>query len=141
MFISRSAAETEEFGEQLAARLSAGDVLALCGELGSGKTQLVKGIARSLGAQDVTSPTFTIVHEYSGGRLPLYHFDFYRLENSGALRGIDFDEYLSATGICVIEWADKFPGAIPSRATCVRLRICADGSRGIEVDPERQTSS
>jgi tRNA threonylcarbamoyladenosine biosynthesis protein TsaE len=134
MFISRSATETEEFGAQLARRLNAGDVLALCGELGSGKTQLVKGIARGLGsAGAVTSPTFTIVHEYPEGRLPLYHFDFYRLENSDDLRGIDFDEYLGATGVCVIEWADKFPSAITRRAAWLRLQMRGDGSRTIEL--------
>jgi tRNA threonylcarbamoyladenosine biosynthesis protein TsaE len=134
MFISNSAAETEETGVRLAHELGAGDILALVGDLGSGKTQLVKGIARGLGNADaVTSPTFTLVHEYSGGRLPLYHFDFYRLENIEGLRTIGFDEYIFGDGVCVIEWADEFPGAIPPQARWITLSIASDNVRHIHL--------
>ena len=134
MFISKSAAKTEEAGARLAPELRAGDVLALKGDLGAGKTQFVKGIARELGSSDVvTSPTFTLVHEYPGGRLPLYHFDFYRLENLEALRTIDFDEYIFGKGVSVIEWADKFPGALPSSAQWIRFDIISPDVRAITM--------
>ena len=133
MFISNSAAETEEAGARFAKELRAGDVLALSGELGSGKTQFVKGIARGLDcAATVTSPTFTLVHEYLEGRLPLYHFDFYRLESADALRSIDFDEYVSAAGVCVVEWADKFPTEVPSRTCWIRFDFESAEARTIE---------
>jgi tRNA threonylcarbamoyladenosine biosynthesis protein TsaE len=133
MFTSNSVAETEEAGAQRARKLRAGDVLALVGDLGSGKTHFVKGIARGLGAKDaVTSPTFTLVHEYSGGRLPLYHFDFYRLASIDALRTIGFDEYIFGDGISVIEWADRFPNAIPPQARWVTLSIASGNIRHIE---------
>jgi tRNA threonylcarbamoyladenosine biosynthesis protein TsaE len=132
MFTSNSVAETEEAGEQLARELRAGDVLALVGDLGSGKTHFVKGIARGLGANDtVTSPTFTLVHEYLGGRLPVYHFDFYRLATADALRTIGFDEYVFGDGASVIEWADKFPDAIPPQARWITLSINSDNIRHI----------
>lgn len=131
MFISNSAAETEAIGARLAQDSQSGDVFALCGELGAGKTQLVKGMARALGYDGpVTSPTFTLVHEYRGGRLPLYHFDWYRLENIDGLRGIGFEEY--DDGVSVIEWADKFSGAIPPGARSVALRIVSENSRSID---------
>jgi tRNA threonylcarbamoyladenosine biosynthesis protein TsaE len=133
MFTSNSTAETEEAGAQFAQTLRRGDVLALVGDLGAGKTQLVKGIARGLGSQDpVTSPTFTLVHEYSRGSLPLYHFDFYRLENADALRGIGFDEYIFGDGVSVIEWADRFPGAIPPRARWIRINLTSSNTRDID---------
>jgi tRNA threonylcarbamoyladenosine biosynthesis protein TsaE len=133
MFTSNSTAETEEAGAQLAQTLRAGDVLALVGDLGAGKTELVKGIARGLASSEsVTSPTFTLLHEYPDGYLPLYHFDFYRLESAGALRGIDFDEYVFGDGVSVIEWADKFPQAIPTRARWIKIKITSGDSREID---------
>src|SRR5438093_1183269 len=95
MTISRSAAETIAFGRALAGRLRAGDVVALSGELGAGKTCLVRGIAAGLGiAQNVTSPTFTIIHEYRSGRLPLYHVDLYRLDSMPETIAIGIEDYL-----------------------------------------------
>jgi tRNA threonylcarbamoyladenosine biosynthesis protein TsaE len=134
MFTSNSVAETEEAGVQFARELRAGDVLALVGDLGSGKTHFVKGIARGLGAKEaVTSPTFTLVHEYSGGRLPVYHFDFFRLVDVNALRTIGFDEYIfSGDGISVIEWADKFPDVIPPGARWIKLIITSGNTRRID---------
>src|SRR6267154_1540245 len=110
MFISVNAAETKAVGERLAEKIQAGDVLALIGDLGAGKTQFVKGLAKGLGSTEVvTSPTFTLVHEYQGSRLPIYHFDFYRIESLAALRAIGFDEIVFGDGVSVIEWAERSP--------------------------------
>lgn len=122
MIISRSVRETEAAGESFGAELRRGDVIALEGDLGAGKTHFVKGLARALGiSEEVTSPTFTLVHEYSGGRLPLYHCDFYRLENEAAALALGLDEYFEADGATVIEWADRFPKLLPAGARRIRL--------------------
>src|SRR2546426_299707 len=105
---THSATETIAFGRTLAEELRAGDVVALSGELGSGKTCLVKGIASGLGiTQDVTSPTFTIIHEYRSGRLPLYHVDLYRLDSLPQALAAGIEDYLGRDGITVIEWAER----------------------------------
>ena len=123
---SHSSAETFAFGQDIAATLRAGDVLALCGDLGAGKTHFVKGLATGLGiSAEVTSPTFTLIHEYPGGRLPLFHFDFYRLESEDDLLRIGFDDYLDAGGVLAIEWAEKFLALLPSHTRHFDFR--ADG--------------
>ncbi len=107
-------------------------MLALVGELGAGKTQFVKGLAVGLGYPgEVTSPTFTLIHEYHGGRLPLYHFDFYRLESEDEALQLGLDEYLAGQGICVIEWADKFPRLLPPTARWLHFAITGDRERTI----------
>jgi tRNA threonylcarbamoyladenosine biosynthesis protein TsaE len=112
--------------------LRARDVLALCGDLGAGKTQFVKGLAAGLGYKsDVTSPTFTLIHEYLGGRLPLYHFDFYRLESEGEALRLGVEEYLGGEGVCVVEWADKFPALLPSHTRWFDFAIGAGEERAI----------
>lgn len=134
MFISASAAETEAAGARFAANIRAGQVLALVGDLGAGKTQFVKGLARALGSHEVvTSPTFTLLHEYKGDSLPIYHFDFYRIESLAALRAIGFDEVVFGTGVSVIEWADRFPDAIPARACWIKFEIVSEEQRRIET--------
>jgi tRNA threonylcarbamoyladenosine biosynthesis protein TsaE len=121
--ISHSPAETFGHGRALGATLRGGDVVALDGELGAGKTHFVKGIAAGLGCDgDVTSPTFTLVHEYTGGRLPLFHFDFYRLDSEDETLRIGLDDYLGAGGVVVIEWAGKFPALLPAGARRFRMR-------------------
>src|SRR5258707_12703275 len=108
MIISHTPAETMEFGRQLATTLRPGDVIALTGDLGAGKTCLVKGIAAGLGiTQDVTSPTFTLIHEYRGGRLPLAHVDLYRLNDELEAINIGIEDYLNGAGLTVIEWAER----------------------------------
>ena len=135
--ISHSVEETIALGHALGATLRRGDVLALCGELGAGKTHFVKGVAAGLGANAaVTSPTFTLIHEYIGGRLPLYHFDFYRLEAEDDALKIGLDEYLDGDGVCVIEWADKFPALLPPHTRWLRFAHRADGARAIEESAE-----
>jgi tRNA threonylcarbamoyladenosine biosynthesis protein TsaE len=134
MFISASAVETETAGARLAANIRAGDVLALVGDLGAGKTQFVKGLARALGSHEVvTSPTFTLLHEYKGNSLPIYHFDFYRIENVAAVRAIGFDEVVFGNGVSIIEWADRFPDAIPARACWIKFEIVSEEQRRIAI--------
>lgn len=116
-FISNSPAETEAIGRQLAEHIEVGSILALKGDLGSGKTLFVKGLVAGLGSSaDVTSPTFTIVHEYRGGRVPVYHFDFFRVENQQSAERLGLDDYFFGDGVSVIEWADRFPEIIPDQA-------------------------
>ena len=131
--ISASTDETIALGRTVAATLRRGDVLALCGDLGAGKTHFVKGVAAGLGASaSVTSPTFTLIHEYLGGRQPLIHFDFYRLEDEDEALKIGLDEYLDGDGACVIEWADKFPALLPPHTRWLRFTHREDGAREIK---------
>lgn len=134
--ISATAEETVAHGHAFGATLRRGDVLALCGELGAGKTHFVKGLAAGLGAPvSVTSPTFTLLHEYAGGRLPLYHFDFYRLDDADAALRIGLDEYLFGDGVCVIEWAEKFPALLPPHTRWLCFTLHDDGARVIAETP------
>ncbi|MEP6698753.1 MAG: tRNA (adenosine(37)-N6)-threonylcarbamoyltransferase complex ATPase subunit type 1 TsaE [Verrucomicrobiota bacterium] len=124
MCISNSAEETIALGRDHARNARAGEVLALSGDLGAGKTQFVKGFVAGLDCPcDVTSPTFTLLHEYAGGRLPIYHFDFYRLDQREAVLRLGFDDYADGDGVCVIEWADRFPEVIPDRARWISFEI------------------
>ena len=117
-------------GRSAAAGMQAGDVIALVGELGSGKTHFTKGIAAELGCEtDITSPTFSLVHEYRGSELPIFHFDFYRIESAGELITLGWDDYLDAGGICVIEWADRFPELLPATTHWLYIKIQEDRSR------------
>ena len=131
-FISKNAAETVALGGRLVKEAVPGAVWALAGDLGAGKTHFVKGLAEGLGvAAAATSPTFTLVHEYTGGRLPLYHFDFYRLESSGEALELGLDEYFEGDGLTVIEWADKFPALLPARTVWFYFQLSADGDERI----------
>ena len=118
----KSEEDAFSFGKKLADELKPGDVLALIGELGTGKTTLTKGIAEGLGIKEtVTSPTFTIVSEYHSGRLPLFHFDVYRLESGAELVAMGADEYFERGGVTVIEWADLVAEVLPDDAKCIFL--------------------
>jgi tRNA threonylcarbamoyladenosine biosynthesis protein TsaE len=126
--------ETLKFGEQLAAALHRGDVLALSGDLGAGKTALIKGIARGLGiTQDVTSPTFTLVHEYTSGRLPLFHIDLYRLDTVDQALAIGIEDYLNGPGVTAIEWAEKIEPLLPPGTTRIRMESVGENTHRIEV--------
>ena len=132
--ISHSPEETADIARQLAGELRRGDVLALAGDLGAGKTQFVKGLAAGLGVVgEVTSPTFTLIHEYpvQPGRLPLFHIDLYRLESDEEVLRIGIDEYLHGDGITVVEWADKFEGLIPAGARWIWLKPMEGDQREI----------
>lgn len=132
--VTNSAAETKALGEKLASRLKAGDVVVLEGELGAGKSELARGIARGLGVMEtVTSPSFTILNVYESGRCPLYHFDWYRLESEEELYELGMDEYLGGDGIAVIEWAERCPEAVPENVIRIRLEVTGGESRRITV--------
>jgi tRNA threonylcarbamoyladenosine biosynthesis protein TsaE len=132
----QSEIDTVRQGQVLAATLRAGDVVALVGDLGAGKTHLTKGIVSGMGSiAEVTSPTFSLVHEYHGGRLPVYHFDLYRVEEARELWGIGWDDYLDGKGVCVVEWADLFPSALPIGTQWLKLTLQADGSRELAFLP------
>ncbi|MBT8038069.1 MAG: tRNA (adenosine(37)-N6)-threonylcarbamoyltransferase complex ATPase subunit type 1 TsaE [Verrucomicrobiae bacterium] len=123
-----SAEEMMALGVEMAEGLVAGDVVALQGGLGAGKTHFTKGIAEGLGCHgEVTSPTFSLAHEYSGGRLPLFHFDFYRMETENEVLRIGWDEYLDEDGIMVVEWPDKFPDLLPMGAIWLKLTTAGEG--------------
>ena len=149
-YISNSPAETEALGEALAARLTAGTVVAFTGDLGAGKTAFTRGLARGLGVPDrVTSPTFTIVNEYEGGRLPLFHFDMYRLGSSDelfVLRGVrpfhilrgavghGWEDYLARGGVCAVEWSEIVSDALEDGVLRVDIRRGAgEGERIITI--------
>ena len=133
-FISNNPAETEEIGRRFANNVDMGSVLALEGDLGSGKTQFTKGLVAGLGSSTpVSSPTFTIIHEYPGGRLPVYHFDFFRLEDQESVARLGLDDYLFGDGISVIEWADRFPEFIPEQARWILFEIKSENARTIST--------
>ena len=120
--------ETEEFGIKLGSLMKRGDILCLNGDLGAGKTTMTKSIGLGLGVEEyITSPTFALINEYRG-RLPVYHFDVYRLENADDLYDLGFDDYFYGNGVCVIEWADKIQRMIP------KDRIVVDIEKGNEDD-------
>ena len=134
-YCSNSVAETEELGAQLAARLRPGDVVAYTGDLGAGKTAFTRGIARGLGIPErVTSPTFTIVNEYEGGRLPLFHFDLYRLGDPEELFDIGWEDYLARGGVCAVEWSEIVSDALEDGVLRVDIRRgVGDGQRIITI--------
>jgi tRNA threonylcarbamoyladenosine biosynthesis protein TsaE len=132
--VTNSAEETRALGEKLAERLQAGDVVTLEGELGAGKSELARGIARGLGVTEtVTSPSFTILNVYESGRLPLYHFDWYRLESEEELYELGMDEYLGGDGIAVVEWAERCPDAVPENAVRIMLETVGPEQRRIFI--------
>jgi len=117
-------------GAAMAVDLKDGSVLALRGGLGAGKTHFTKGLAAGLGCQgEVTSPTFSLAHEYTGGHLPLFHFDFYRMESEDEVVRIGWDDYLDAEGVVVVEWPDKFPDLLPINTVWLKIVSAGEDSR------------
>ena len=119
---THSADETQALGQKLASRLASGDVIAYFGDLGAGKTAFTRGLAQGLGITDpVTSPTYTIVNEYLSGRIPLFHFDMYRLSSSDELFDIGWEDYLDRGGVCAVEWSENVREALPPDAVTVTI--------------------
>ena len=134
--ISHSPQETRSFGAKLAQKLSGGDVLLLLGDLGAGKSELTRGIAQGLGVTaTVTSPSFTILNVYEDGRVPLYHFDWYRLESAEELYEMGMDAYLGGDGVAVVEWPSQCPEAIPETYLEVALVPMGESERRITLTP------
>ena len=134
--LTNSPAETRALGRQLAASLEPGDVLLLYGDLGAGKSELTRGIAEGLGVSGpVTSPSFTILNVYDDGRIPLYHFDWYRLESVEELYEMGMDEYLGGDGVAVVEWPTQCPEAIPENHLAVHITPAGENEREISLIP------
>ncbi|MBQ9330100.1 MAG: tRNA (adenosine(37)-N6)-threonylcarbamoyltransferase complex ATPase subunit type 1 TsaE [Oscillibacter sp.] len=139
-YLSRSEAETEALGARLAAVLSPGTVVAYRGGLGMGKTAFTRGLARGLGFSGrVTSPTFTIVNEYEGGRLPLFHFDMYRLAGADDLFDIGWEEYLDRGGVCAVEWSEQAEEALPPGSVLVSIARAEGAENGRIITIEGAT--
>ena len=133
-YTTTSPAETEAIGAALGKILPAGTVIAYRGDLGAGKTAFTRGLARGLGCTDlVTSPTYTIVNEYLGGRLPLFHFDMYRLRSSDDLFDIGWDDYLDRGGICAVEWSENVDDAMEG-AVSITIEKLGEDSRRITIE-------
>ena len=133
-FITHSPEETERIGEALAKRLQPGTILAYRGDLGAGKTAFTRGLARGLGCKEtVTSPTYTIVNEYLGGRLPLFHFDMYRLASSDDLWDIGWEDYLDREGVCAVEWSENVQDAMENAVT-VTIEKLGETTRRITIE-------
>ena len=133
-YITNSPSETEAVGAALARVLQPGTVIAYRGDLGAGKTAFTRGLARGLGVTDrVTSPTYTIVNEYWGGRMPLFHFDMYRLGSEDELFDIGWDDYLERGGVCAVEWSENVWGAMEDAIVITITRLDED-TRKIDIE-------
>jgi len=133
-FLTNSPEETEAVGAALGKILKMGTVIAYRGDLGAGKTAFTRGLARGLGyVEPVTSPTYTIVNEYLGGRLPLFHFDMYRLRSSDDLWDIGWEDYLDRNGVCAVEWSENVADALED-AILITIHKTGENSRRIEIE-------
>ncbi len=132
---SRSLSDTDLLGKQIAAAAEPGDVVALVGTLGAGKTRLVQAIVAALGnaAESVTSPTFVLVNEYPSGRLPVYHFDVYRLKDDDEFLELGAEEYFEQDGLTLIEWGDRVEHLLPERASVVSIEIGEQDERSVVI--------
>lgn len=135
VFTPLSEEETIALGERIGGLLKPGDIIAMTGTLGAGKTTITKGIAKALGIEDtVTSPTFCLVSEYEGGRMPLYHIDAYRLDGEEDFLNLGVEEMLYGKGVSVIEWSENVGSCLPKRTIRMSLLPREDGSREIKID-------
>ena len=134
-YTTHSESGTEALGAEFAKTLPAGAVVALYGDLGCGKTAFVRGMARGMGIDCVVnSPTFTIVNEYLGGEMPLFHFDMYRLGGADELYDIGWEDYLGRGGVCAVEWSENVPGAFEGDEIAVRFEKTGDNDRTITIE-------
>lgn len=136
MIITHSPEETRALGKKIAAQLKAGDTVLLTGDMGAGKSELARGIARGLGiAGPVPSPSFTILNAYDEGRIPLYHFDWYRVQDSAEIGEMGMDEQIGGDGIALIEWSENAPEFVPEKALRILIERKEDGSRAFSFIP------
>ena len=141
VYVTNSPEETEAVGQAVAKHLTPGTVLAYEGDLGAGKTAFTRGLAKGLGAADrVTSPTYTIVNEYLTGRLPLFHFDMYRLESADDLWDIGWEDYLERGGVCAVEWSENVKDALTGAAS-VRIEKLSETTRRITVEGVKELAA
>ena len=134
-FLTTSPAQTEAVGEALARVLTPGTVIAYQGDLGAGKTAFTRGLARGLGyTQPVTSPTYTVVNEYLGGKMPLFHFDMYRLGSSDELFDIGWEDYLQRGGVCAVEWSENVEDAFYGDEIKLTIEKLSDNERKITIE-------
>lgn len=141
-FTARNEQDTDRLGAALAKALPPGSVVGLIGTLGAGKTRLVQAVAAAVGVprENVTSPTFVLVNEYKGGRLPIYHFDTYRLKDDDEFLNLGPDEYFDSNGLTFVEWADRVSHLLPAERLEVRIEVVGETSRKIDVSTtSRQT--
>ena len=132
--ITLNSKQTKDLGNKLARKLRQGSLVALCGSLGSGKTTMIKGICQGLGVKElVRSPCFIIMTQYKG-KLPIYHFDLYRLKNPDELHTIGYEEYFYGDGICLVEWAEKAKYFLPEQRIDVFLKILSESQREIKIN-------
>lgn len=134
-FTANSEADTDRLGKQLADELTPGTVVALLGTLGAGKTRLVQAVATALEvpAEDVTSPTFVLVNEYLGGRMPIYHFDAYRLKDEDEFLELGPEEYFDGAGITFVEWADRVESCLPKQILRIEAKVTGDTQREFTI--------
>ena len=134
-FITNSAEETIELGKKIGSLLKPGDVIAMTGTLAAGKTTITKGIAQALGIKDnITSPTFCLISEYEGEKMPLYHFDVYRLDGEEDFETLGADEMLYGKGVCIIEWSEKVKSELPSKTIWMTITPSDGGERTIRIE-------
>jgi len=140
-FLANSEADTDRLGEILAAELYPGSVVALIGTLGAGKTRLVQAVAAALGnpRDAITSPTFVLVNEYLGGRMPVYHFDTYRLRDEDEFLELGPEEYFSGQGVTFVEWADRFPDLLPREHLSIQLEVAGPTQREFTITADQSS--
>jgi tRNA threonylcarbamoyladenosine biosynthesis protein TsaE len=135
---TKSTSETVRIGKTIGSLLRPGDVVALVGELGTGKTQFIKGLAEGVGVGKptyISSPSFTLINEYPG-RVPFYHIDLFRLESEKEAEELGLEEYFQGEGITAIEWADKIPSLLPKENLWIHIHYTGENTRSIEIDPK-----
>ena len=138
--ITKSSEETERLGREMAEKAGPGEIYALDGDLGAGKTVFAKGFAKGLGIEEsINSPTFTILQVYEEGRLPLYHFDVYRIEDPLEMAEIGYEEYFDGSGVCLVEWASLIEEILPKETVHITMTRCEgeDNSRLITIEEPR----
>lgn len=134
LFHTSTSEETIDLGRKIGLLLKAGDVIAMTGTLAAGKTTITKGIAESLGVSDnITSPTFCLISEYDGSKMPLYHMDVYRLEGAEDFVNLGVEDMLYGNGVCIIEWSEKVQSELPKKTIFMKITPSEDGTRTIEI--------